>query len=726
MPVGVINVSNRLPVTVEPEKITKSSGGLVAALEGLSEKEYRSQWIGWPGAAFDEAKRRKEVERILTEQYGCVPVFLNAEEGEAHYEGFSNSSIWPLLHYLPNYLRYEPSWWEHYQRVNQRFADKVLETAHEGELIWVHDYQLMLLPVLLKEKAPHLRVGFFLHTPFPAYEVFRCHPRGSELIAGMLGADLIGFHTFGYLRHFCESVRRLMGLEPELTRIRTEGHSSALGVYPIGINAPKFEATLASPEFSRRRREIGAAYQGKRIILSVERMDYTKGILHRLDAIDKFLAGLDHIGNVQFIFVSVPSREGIKDYQALCEEVETRVGRLNGRYATPRNNPIHFIHGSVDFVDLCAMYALADIALVTPLIDGMNLVAKEYLVCQRENTGLLILSEFAGAAEELFGAFRVNPYDAGAVADTLSAALAMPTEARQTRNQAMREYIIRYDAQHWAKSFLHDLIPRRASDRVPVNLEIETVRNQIDRAISEGQPAALFLDYDGTLREIEANPKLAEPTPPLRALLDRLRNQSNFSVTIISGRTQEDLASWLGAYPFGLIAEHGASVRRPGRSIWEQLDHNVNYDWKPELLAILRLYEQTTPGSFVEEKRSSLVWHYRGADAQFGAWKAHQLAEELAALTANEQIKVRHGKKNVEVSAAQLNKGAAVARMLEGSKGLAFILCAGDDQTDESMFRLSLPRFLSVKIGQGLTRAQFRVPSPADFRQLLQEGLAHH
>jgi trehalose 6-phosphate synthase/phosphatase len=584
----------------------------------------------------------------------------------------------------------------------------------------------MLLPVLLKAKAPHLRVGFFLHTPFPAYEVFRCHPRGRELIAGMLGADLIGFHTFGYLRHFCESVRRLMGLEPELTRIRTEGHSSALGVYPIGINAPKFEATLASPEFSRRRREIGAAYQGKRIILSVERMDYTKGILHRLDAIDKFLAGLDHIGNVQFIFVSVPSREGIKDYQALCEEVETRVGRLNGRYATPRNNPIHFIHGSVDFVDLCAMYALADIALVTPLIDGMNLVAKEYLVCQRENTGLLILSEFAGAAEELFGAFRVNPYDAGAVADTLSAALAMPTEARQTLNQAMREYIIRYDAQHWAKSFLHDLIPRPASDRVPVNLEIETVRNQIERAISEDQAAALFLDYDGTLREIEANPKHAEPTPRLRALLDRLSNQSNFSVTIISGRTQEDLESWLGAYRFGLIAEHGASVRRPGRSVWEQLDRNVNYDWKPELLAILRLYEQTTPGSFVEEKRSSLVWHYRRADEQFGAWKAHQLAEELAVLTANEQIKVRHGKKIVEVGAAQLNKGAAVARMLQDSNGLAFILCAGDDQTDESMFRLSLPRFLSVKIGLGLTRAQFRVPSPADFRQLLEEGLAHH
>ena len=723
MPTNIINVSNRLPVTVEAEKITRSSGGLVAALEGLPEQEYPNKWIGWPGQAFPDSKRRKATERILIEEHGCIPVFLNEEEAEAHYEGFSNSSIWPVLHYLPNYLHYEPSWWEHYQRVNQRFADKVLQMVHKGGLVWVHDYQLMLLPSLLKELAPHLRVGFFLHTPFPAYEVFRCHPRGRELVAGMLGADLIGFHTFGYLRHFCGSVQRFLGLEPELTRIRTESHTTGLGVYPIGINAARFEETLNSPNFSRRREEIRAAYQGKRIVLSVERMDYTKGILHRLEAIDAFLGRLERIGDVQFIFVSVPSRERIKDYQALCEEVETRIGRLNGKYATPRNNPIHFIHGSVNFVDLCAMYSLADVALVTPLIDGMNLVAKEYLACQRENTGLLILSEFAGAAEELFSALLVNPYDARAVAETLSVALTLPLEARRARNQNVRERVMHYDARHWARSFIDDLISRTASESVPVT-EFGTARTQIRRAVAEGKRISVFLDYDGTLREIEADPKLAGPTPALQALLERLGNRQNLVVTIVSGRTRDDLEKWFGAYPFGLVAEHGASLRRPGQSAWEELDRTVNYSWKAGLLTILRRYEETTPGSFVEEKRSSIVWHYRKADQQFGTRKAHQLAQELDAFTANEQIQVRHGKKIVEVSAAQVNKGAAVGWILEQDKEYAIVLCAGDDQPDESMFKLCVPHLLSIKVGDGPTQAQFRVADPASFRRFLDEALA--
>jgi trehalose 6-phosphate synthase/phosphatase len=315
------------------------------------------------------------------------------------------------------------------------------------------------------------------------------------------------------------------------------------------------------------------------------------------------------------------------------------------------------------------MYALADIAFVTPLIDGMNLVAKEYLACQRENAGLLILSEFAGSAEELFGALLVNPYDARAVAETLSAALEMPKEARQARNQAMRKHVVRCDATQWAGSFIRDLISCQPADRVAVDSEIETARSQIAKALSEGRHVALFIDYDGTLREIEPDPKNAWPTPELHALLRCLGSRPNLSMALISGRSQTDLETWLGAYPFCLIAEHGASVRRPDQRDWEQLDRNVDYGWKPELLAILRLYEEATPGSFVEEKRSSIVWHYRMADQQFGAWKAHQLAEELAALTANEQIKVRHGKKIVEVSAAQVNKGSAVALILMERKG---------------------------------------------------------
>ena len=423
MPNTLINVSNRLPVTVEEDRVTKSSGGLVAALEGLPEEQYKTKWIGWPGAAFPEESRRQEIARKLAEEHDCVAVFLSQEEATAFYEGFSNSSIWPLLHYLPNYLRYEPAWWEHYQNVNRIFAEKVLETVHEGDLVWVHDYQLMLLPAMLRAAAPNLKIGFFLHTPFPAYEIFRCHPRRRELVAGMLGANRIGFHAFGYLRHFCSTVQRLLGIETELTHIPSKGHNSALGVYPIGINAPRFEQTLDSKEFHQRREKFRLAHEGKRLVVSVERMDYTKGILHRLEAIDNFLAGSDKIDAIRFIFVSVPSREGIEEYQHLVEEVESRVGQLNGKYATLLNSPIHFIHGSIPFVDLCALYALADIALVTPLIDGMNLVAKEFIACQRENAGLLILSEFAGAAEELFNALLVNPYDSAAVAGTLTYAL---------------------------------------------------------------------------------------------------------------------------------------------------------------------------------------------------------------------------------------------------------------------------------------------------------------
>ncbi|MGA8655673.1 MAG: bifunctional alpha,alpha-trehalose-phosphate synthase (UDP-forming)/trehalose-phosphatase, partial [Chthoniobacterales bacterium] len=653
------------------------------------------------------------------EEHGCVPVFLSEEEATAFYEGFSNSSIWPLLHYLPNYLRYEPAWWQHYQNVNRTFAEKVLETVQEGDLVWVHDYQLMLLPAMLRAAAPNLRIGFFLHTPFPAYEIFRCHPRRRELVAGMLGANRIGFHAFGYLRHFCSTVQRLLGIETELTHIPSEGHVTALGVYPIGINAPKFEQTLDSEEFHQRREEFRLAHEGKRLVVSVERMDYTKGILHRLEAIDNFLAGSDKIDAIRFIFVSVPSREGIEEYQHLVEEVESRVGQLNGKYATLLNSPIHFIHGSIPFVDLCALYALADIALVTPLIDGMNLVAKEFIACQREIAGLLILSEFAGAAEELFNALLVNPYDSATVAGTLTDALALPTEEKRNLILPMRERVMRYDARHWARSFIDDLMSGPISDARTVEADIREAREQVGRAVSAGKRIALFLDYDGTLREIELDPRAATPNAGIETLLHRLGQQPNVDVTVISGRSQEDMETFLGGHTFRLIAEHGASLRGPGKKEWERLDRNINYAWKEELLAILRLYEQATPGSTIEEKHSSIVWHYRKADQEFGAWKANQLTEELSALTANYPIKVRYGKKMVEVTAAENNKGAAVARVLEQNDNYDVALCAGDDLTDESMFELNRPRLLTIKVGIGPTQAQFRVSDPATFRQFL-------
>jgi trehalose 6-phosphate synthase/phosphatase len=714
----VISVSNRLPVAIKNGEMTKSSGGLVAALEGLPKGHYEQKWIGWPGAEITDKKEQKQIGRKLADEYGCIPVFLGKEEAAGFYEGFSNSSIWPLLHYLPNYLRYEPEWWEEYRKVNQTFADKVLEIANDGDLVWVHDYQLMLLPALLRAEAPNLRIGFFLHTPFPAPQVFRFHPRCHELVAGMLGANRIGFHAFNYLRHFSGAVRRLLRIETELTQVSRDGHTTALGVYPIGFNASQFEQTMDSNEFRARRDEIRQAHEGRRLVISVERMDYTKGILHRLEAIDDFLAKWEQIDNIRFIFVSVPSREGIEEYQHLVEEVESRIGQLNGKYATLLNSPIHFIHGSVPFVDLCALYALADVALVTPLIDGMNLVAKEFIACQRENAGLLILSEFAGAAEELFNALFVNPYDSDGVAATLVDALGTPIEQRRRGIQAMRERVIRYDARHWARSFIEDLASDSA-DSVTEKTHIKEASDQIKRAIETGEKIALFLDYDGTLREIEVEPSAAKPNLAIETLLRRLEQQPKLDITILSGRSETDLAAFFGSFPFRLIAEHGASWRQPGDKSWERPHQNLKYTWKDKLLPILRVYEQTTPGSMVEEKPSAIVWHYRKSDEEFGEWKANRLTHELSALAANQPIKVRPGKKMVEVNAAEINKGAAVARVLEKLPNYGIAICAGDDLTDEGMFELTLPRLLTIKVGPGLTQARFRIADPAAFRQFL-------
>ena len=723
MPTTLINISNRLPVTVG-EKITKSSGGLVAALEGLSKEEYDTKWIGWPGGAVEESKQA-EVERVLVEEHGCLPVFLTEAEADAHYEGFSNSSVWPLLHYMPNYLRYEPEWWEQYKIVNQRFADKVLETAKEGDIVWVHDYQLLLLPAMLRKAMPSLRIGFFLHTPFPAYDIFRCHPRRRELVEGMLGADLLGFHTFGYLRHFRSAVMRLLDdAESEIMHIEHgAGQRSTLGVYPIGINAAKFDERLNEPDHARRQEGFRTAHQGKQIVLSVERMDYTKGILHRIEAVEDFLAKQENCDGVVFIFVSVPSREGVEEYQELREDVESRIGRLNGKYATLNNSPIHFVHGSVTFEDLCAMYSIADAALITPLVDGMNLVAKEFLACQRDGVGTLILSEFAGAAEELFNALIVNPYDSDAVAESITQALAMKPEERHKRNQPMRERVMQTDAQWWAKSFIDDLSALPASGQTTdENADLEAARQKFASAVSAGKRVALFLDYDGTLREIEAHPDSAKPHEELRAVLDALRGRSNVDVTIISGRKSEDLEAWLGDYPFGLVAEHGARLRAPGSSEWEQMDKDVDYSWKADLLKLLRLYAGSTPGSFLEEKYASLVWHYRHADKEFGAWKASQLAEELGVITANSQVEVRHGKKIVEVSSVHVSKGAAVSRILL-EKPADLVLCAGDDLTDETMFALGMENLLTIKVGEGPTKAKYRVADPLALRRFLRNSL---
>ena len=715
---SLIVVSNRLPVTIG-KTIKKSSGGLVYAMEGLNYGD-GFHWLGWAGGVVDDLSERDRITKELTQRFSYRPIFLSKQEAHDYYTGYSNSSLWPLLHYITPYARYKGIWWETYQKINHLFADTVLDLVKADDIIWVHDYHLMLLPSILRNRRPDLKIGFFLHTPFPSYELFRCSPNREELIEGLLGADLIGFHTFGYLRHFRSTVLRLLGIESEMDLISTETHTTAIGVYPIGINSEKFLKELRSDEYHKHLNEYRQTYHDKKIVLSVERLDYTKGIPRRLDAIERYLSQSEQLDDIIFIFINVPSRQSVPEYQNLLEDLQGRISKINGKFATIKNVPIHFIHKSINFSELCALYSLADVAMVTPLIDGMNLVAKEYLACQQEKNGVLILSEFAGAAQELPYALIVNPYNINEVAQAIKKALILTEAEKKKMIEPMKERVVKFDARYWSESFIQDLLTTSKTKEVlPATREISA--DVISRGFA-AEKIGVFLDYDGTLAELKKRPSDALPDAEINKLFSKLENAKPIDVFIISGRTREDMDQWFSQYEFNLIAEHGYYYKHLNANKWIEFDPQAELSWKNQIIDILQLYTGMTPGSFIEEKTSSVVWHYRNSDPEFGTWKAHQLTTELYEMLSNLPVEIHHGKKIVEVSSIQINKGIVLEHFMLLNK-YDTVLCAGDDETDESMFRLTGDNIISVKIGTGNTAARFRVPSPKAFRYLLAQAI---
>jgi trehalose 6-phosphate synthase/phosphatase len=541
----------------------------------------------------------------------------------------------------------------------------------------------------------------------------------------MLGANLIGFHTFGYLRHFRSTILRLLGLESEIDQIPQENHKTTIGVYPIGINSVKFLQELQSNEYKKRYNEYKENYRDKKIVLGVERLDYTKGIPRRLDAIERYLSQADHRDDIVFIFINVPSRESVPEYQQLLEEIQGKVGYINGKYATIQNVPVHFIHKSVDFSGLCALYSLADVAMVTPLIDGMNLVAKEYLVCQQEKNGALILSEFAGAAQELPNAFIVNPYNINEVAHVIDRALHLSEEKKQKMIGPMKERVVKYDARYWADSFFQDLAAEAERELLPSLLtDTKNISIEAIGPLLQAKNTAFFLDYDGTISEIKKKPEDAVPNDEIKKLFARLEAQKNPDVYLISGRKKEDMDQWFSHYRFNLIAEHGYCYRHHNFAEWIVFDTQADLSWKNQIIDIFQLYTGMTPGSVIEEKTSSVVWHYRNSDPEFGNWKANQLVAELYEMLSNLPVEIRHGQKIVEVGSMQINKGIVLGHFVQLNNYEA-VLCAGDDETDESMFRyVGDAELFSIKVGNDAdTMARFRMPGPKAFRAFLSDML---
>jgi trehalose 6-phosphate synthase/phosphatase len=716
----LIVVSNRLPVSLVKEengwKAKRSAGGLATAMDPIL-KQSGGIWIGWSGTHDQESP---EVLKFLLDDQSCIAVNLPADLGEKFYEGYANQALWPLFHNFTSKLHFDADSWEAYIAANHLFCDAVVAEFRPGDRIWVHDYHLMLLPNLLRERLPNAAIGYFLHIPFPASDIFSILPRGEELLGGLLGADLIAFHTHLHLQHFRMSLRRLLGTESVVDRLDLSGREVRLQAMPIGIAPADFLGIKDQPETSDQLARLRERYKGRKLIVAVDRLDYTKGIPERLRTYRRLLTdNPELIGKVVLMQVAVPSRETIGTYQKLRSEVHEVISEINGDFGTSDWVPIVYIHRGIPRPELVAIYQFADVAWVSPLRDGMNLVAKEYVVCHPEGDGALVLSSFAGAAAEMGEALLVNPFDEERTALSVKRALTMSVDEKHDRMLALHERVLRNNVFAWSDGFLSLLdaaaeARREAAPDNPPRLSA----NQIADAYRQSARRLLLLDYDGTLVPLASRPHEAAPENDLRALLNELAGDSANSVVIVSGRRATDLERWLGQIPqLGLAPEHGARWRLPGSVTWQ--GRTAETEWKTKIRPILEHFVDRTPGSFIEEKEFALVWHYRNAEAEFGDWLATELVAMLEGMLAETELRAYPGKKIIEVKPIWANKGSFVNELLPLYFDASFIMGIGDDQTDEDLFSRLPDNAWSVHVGSGPSKARFSIADTAHVRRLL-------
>ena len=718
----LIIVSNRLPITVniDSEKIgiKPSVGGLATGVGSLKVRQ-KKLWIGWPGIDVtknSDKERKNLIERLNKDN--LYPVFLTDQEIEGYYHGFSNETIWPLFHYFVQYAIYDKKFWNSYKKVNEKFSDAVTDIAEPDDVIWIHDYHLMLLPKLVKEKLPNAQVGFFLHIPFPSSEIFRLIPWCKQIVEGLLGSDLIGFHTFDYVRHFGESVRRIFGIEHHLGQFTVDNRLIKTDVFPMGIDYEKYSKAPQKNVVKEKVKRIRTRISGDYInILSIDRLDYTKGIKQRLEAYKLFLKKEpNYREKVIFFMIIVPSRTEVPHYKELKDQIDNLVGNINGEFGTLSWNPIRYLYRSFEFNDLIALYSLADILFITPLRDGMNLVAKEFVATKTDGEGVLILGEMAGTAKELGEAIVINPNDVDQTSDALKMAIEMPKEDQRQRMIAMQRRLQRYDLKRWAMDFIDSLNQvKLLRDKMHSSeISIDTMKELVDK-YKRRNNCLFLLDYDGSLVQFDKDPLSTKPDIELSGVLRQLSNDKKNEVVIISGRDKEILEEWLGRLSNGLAAEHGIWLKDNGR--WRIVEQ-LSVDWKKEIRPILELFVDRTPNSFIEEKRYSLAWHYRRVDPALAIVRVGELKDTLSHKMVNLEVGVLEGNKVVEVKFSGVNKGRAALHWL-AKREWDLIISIGDDWTDEDIFEVLPDYAFSIKVGHGASKAKYRLPNVQYARDFL-------
>ena len=720
----LVLVSYRLPFQLYRNKVVRNAGGLVSAVLALAEKADGAGGFGgqivWIGKTDDTPEELAKVQR-QTSAFELVPVRMDERLDTKYYGGFCNDMIWPLFHYFPLLANFDVAYFDAYREAHELFLEQVAKTIRPTDLVWVHDYHLMLLPGLIRKRFPDANVGFFLHIPFPSFEIFRLMPRPwrEAIVRGVLGADLAGFHTFDYMQHFLRAAGRVLGIETTLNSTIVEDRLVKAETFPLGIDYARFSEATQDPQVGKERQTINRILGKMKLIFSVDRLDYSKGLLHRLLGYEYFLEKYPKWhGKIVFNMVVVPSRESVGRYQEMKKEIEAAVGRINGRYGSLTWRPVVYQYRSLRFNEMVALYDRSDVGLITPIRDGMNLVAKEYLACQRTNIGVLILSEMAGAAAELSEAILINPTDKAEVAAAIAKALDMPLEDRKVILERMQKRLRTYDVFAWARDFFDTMDRTKEEQRVlKVRLINRSIESQIVQKYHKAVRRMIFLDYDGTLVPFSRFPEAAVPGKNVLSQVKHLAADARNTLVLVSGRQREFLDKWFAGLQMVLIAEHGAFIHIPPADWSSEVD--ADPAWKAQVLPVLQRYADRCSGAFIEEKRLSLVWHYRNADPEIALLRSQELKDELKELVSHEsKLQVVEGHKIIEVKKSGYDKGTVALKLL-GLAKYDFIMAIGDDKTDEDLFRALPPEALTLKVGVAASLAKYNLKDPEQVAHLM-------
>ncbi|XWS18539.1 hypothetical protein CRYUN_Cryun32bG0053500 [Craigia yunnanensis] len=774
----IIIVANQLPVKAKRRPDNKGwsfswddDSLLLQLKDGLPE-EMVVLYVGSLKVDVDP-NEQEDVSQLLLDRFNCVPAFLPPDILTKFYHGFCKQHLWPLFHYMLPFSanhggRFDRSLWEAYVAANKIFSQRVIEVINpEDDYVWIHDYHLMVLPTFLRRMFNRLRMGFFLHSPFPSSEIYRTLPVREEILKALLNSDLIGFHTFDYARHFLSCCSRMLGLEYQSKRgyigLEYYGRTIGIKIMPVGIHMEQIESVLRLADKEWRVGELEQQFEGKTVLLGVDDMDVFKGVNLKLLAMEQMLKHHPKWqGRAVLVQITNPARGRGKDLEEIQAEIQASCKRINETFGQPGYEPIVFIDRPVSLSERVAYYTIAECVVVTAVRDGMNLTPYEYIVCRQgvsesesssESSGpkksMLVVSEFIGCSPSLSGAIRINPWNIEATAEAMHEAISMADAEKQLRHEKHYRYVSSHDVAFWSRSFFQDM-ERTCKDHFRrrcwgiglsfgfrvVALDPNFRKLSIDHIVSvylRSKNRAILLDYDGTVMPQTSHNKI--PSAEVISIINTLSGDNKNTVFIVSGRGRESLGKWFSpCKKLGIAAEHGYFMRWSSNDEWEICGQNSEFGWKEIAEPVMKLYTEATDGSSIESKESALVWHHRDAEPGFGSSQAKEMLDHLESVLANEPVAVKSGQFIVEVKPQGVSKGVVAEKifttMAERGRQADFVLCIGDDRSDEEMFEIIssaissgvLPSNTSVfacTVGQKPSKAKYYLDDPAEVVNML-------